>query len=113
MSDNEAIKEVLIKAKETISNPENWTKGVMALDRNGNSVSTLSEKAVCFCSFGAVHRNELNFSWQRVDEALDFICVFCEKETGFSLMTFNDRSSHKEVLNLFDSAISFLESKEV
>ena len=41
--------EVLNRAKQLISNPEDWTKSEFARDKVGKSVATWSADAVCFC----------------------------------------------------------------
>jgi hypothetical protein len=49
-------KEILIKAREIISDEKNWTQGIEARDKDGNTVAYFNPLAICFCSIGAVER---------------------------------------------------------
>lgn len=45
-----------MKVYEFIDSPEKWTKGVNARDANGREVEQESPNAVCWCTYGAVHK---------------------------------------------------------
>lgn len=46
----------LINAKKLILDRKNWAQGDFAQDEHGEEVGTMSDKAKCFCSLGAVAR---------------------------------------------------------
>lgn len=96
-------KEVLIAARALISDPGKWTRGDYAIDKDGKTVSVLSQDATCWCALGAIRkaghyycdRNEPALFLERAifGEKIDFIDVF------------NDSHTHEEVIAAFDRAI--------
>ena len=50
------VKDILIKAKELISQPGAWTQGEIARDASGNLTEVLGEDATCFCTLGAIYK---------------------------------------------------------
>lgn len=49
-------REILVKAKELIATPEQWTKGHFGRDAEGNQVDLDSDACVGRCLMGAVYR---------------------------------------------------------
>jgi hypothetical protein len=94
-------KDILIKAREIISDEKNWTQKAQARDKDGHEVSYLRPWAVCFCSVGAVERASIGHP-RRALAALDFL----SGEICSNIAEFNDTSSHAEVLAMFDKAIA-------
>jgi hypothetical protein len=95
------IKDVLIKAREIISDEKNWTQRAEARDKDGITVSYLRPWAVCFCSVGAVERAAIGHPGRNLD-ALEAL----SGEISSNIAEFNDNSSHAEVLAMFDKAIA-------
>ncbi len=110
-SNNEAVLKALIKAKQLISHPENWTKGSFAIDENGHQVMPNSKDAVAFCALGAVKRAT------RSGVVTTFVADVCvntlvrslpdRKPYRYFISEFNDHPEigHADVLGLFDRAI--------
>ena len=118
------VKEVLIKARELIAEPEHWCQGWYGKDENGDEVTFFedSDKTVKFCSLGAVrkvlHQEPGLRSWgpeyeEIRDGAIQAIAK-CEKPDADSLaaeevvINFNDTKTHEEVIAAFDCAIAKL-----
>ena len=98
--------EVLVAARELISDPARWTQGVGARDTDGEGVNSLSEHAVCWCSIGATYKvtdARVN-DYQRANDVLDAVA----NDRGYmDVIKFNDTRSHSEVLALWDGAIAY------
>ena len=94
-------KEVLQKAKKLILDPENWTQGVSARDKDDKSASPNSKAAISWCALGAIAAVDNSAVSHRgaYRKLLDVSGV------GY-IGSFNDSHSHEEVLDLFDRAIS-------
>jgi hypothetical protein len=93
--------ELLIAAKDKISNPKNWTTHAAAKDVYDKQISVYSKEAVCWCSMGAVESLVdptmgilIEKAWQRLREA-----------AGCFISEYNDSHTHEEVMELFDKAI--------
>jgi hypothetical protein len=106
--------DVLKKARDRITNPENWCKGTMAKTAYGVSTCVHDEKACQWCSLGAI---------EYATGGLDMDCQFAlvldvmasikaGLEYPYSISNFNDNSSHEEVLEVFDHAIFIQMQKE-
>lgn len=91
--------EILTKAKELISDPENWIKETYYQNKDGKE---------CFCSLGAIARAEgvSNFTSSSTKAAsiLKEVVIddLCETQT-FAI--YNDDHNHEEVMDAFDKAI--------
>ena len=96
------MKDILVKARELISKEENWTQGEFGRNAQGDSVTKdhLNE-ATRFCATGALIR-----AMQLLQGNADAIYRIYEKWGHFSLIHFNDRHTHTEVLALFDKLIN-------
>lgn len=113
--------EILINAKKLIEKPENWTKKYLAKDSFGYKVEPLSEKAVCFCSVGAVKRAS-GFHDRNADSVYNHECVLLLNEALLQLefyqhgviWLFNDRfdTEHEKVIKVFDKAIEIAKEQE-
>lgn len=91
------VKEVLVQARDLISDPKRWTHLYAARNAVGDSVGPCAEDAVCWCSVGAVEKVGSNLYFD-VTKAL-------RKVMGDSIPKFNDSSPHEDVLAAFDIAI--------
>jgi hypothetical protein len=96
------VKEVLVAAKDEISNPKNWTQKVYARDSEGNFVSYDSSEAVCWCSDGALNRVTPNYGIYSKAE------LVLKSVMDGNIINFNDTRTHEEVMQAFDKAISSL-----
>ena len=56
MMNNETMKEVLIRAKDVISDPTRWTRGVSARNIDGEEVSPADDCACGWCATGVVEK---------------------------------------------------------
>jgi len=97
--------EVLKKARNLISKPENWTQGYAARNKLGAPVHIYSEDANCFCAVGAVGRavHELELNSKERDVLL---LSYFDPVLHTSVAEFNDSNTHNKVLELFDKAIA-------
>lgn len=105
---------VLKRAAQVIAEPERWCKSQMARNSDGNPVEPESPNAVCFCAFGAIRR-----AYLELDMVVEASCLrLVESEAmrlaapgGFGFLHFNDKSTHKEVLEMFETAIDYVEER--
>lgn len=118
--------EVLLKAKELLSNKENWCRsGHYADDSLGQSVVPSSNKACKFCTIGSVYNilqaNPANFEIDNgivdryVRPAVSMNSFFGNytplkdmdgNPIWRSVITFNDlQASHSQLMEMFDKAI--------
>lgn len=103
--------DILIKARELISDPERWTQGAYAKDSSGREVYD-SDAAVCWCGIGALRR-VAGYDYLSRSKAIDFLHKTA-REAGFDyFQDFNDSSTHAEVLAAFDRAIEAARNAEV
>lgn len=103
--------EVLIAARKLIEKPENWTRAFLARDSHGDPVYVHSDKAVCFCAMGALHKaiGETSAEYlDVVDDAAESLASAARIDT---VAGFNDTHTHDEVLVLFDKAIEMEKAK--
>jgi len=95
-----SVKQVLINARNLISDPCTWTQCSFAIDRRGVDVGINDSGACCFCAEGAVRKYAKAFALRKA--CLDKV----ESYINDSLWSFNDKHSHAEVIRLFDRAIA-------
>lgn len=108
--------EVLVRAREFISDPARWTKGTASRDAEGNEVDP--RDGCTFCIFGALRLavNDQTF-YDYYRQAADELCYdkFGQTEDvkWTALTKFNDapETTHDDVLALFDKTISRLQEK--
>ena len=103
---------VLIAARALIAKPEAWCKGVSARSLDGGSVATLSTKAVAWCAIGALIRAAIGGPCEAPYRATypSMACRMAEQALGSGFMRMNDasRTTHADVLRMFDTAIERL-----
>ena len=99
--------EVLIVARKLIEKPENWTRDFLARDSHGDPVYVHSDKAVCFCAMGALHKAIGETS----AEYLDVVASLASAARIDTVAGFNDTHTHDEVLALFGKAIEMEKAK--
>ena len=104
------IKDLLVKARELITEKEHWTTEAYGRSVSGSIVVRAQlKKASCFCATGALIR-----AWQAignlgVDEYLDAVGLL-EKSMEMNILIYNDSHTHEEVLNAFDQVIQTVSS---
>jgi len=97
--------EFLRKAKSLIDTPDKWTQGTYAADRNGIPVIPDSAAAQCFCSLGALWRQDTS-SWATHQKG------HLLEAMGGNIAKFNDTRTHAEVMAAWDLAIAAAEAGE-
>lgn len=101
--------QILVEARELISDEENWNQEFFALDEVGDVVEPHSDAAKCFCARGAV-MSVVGADYKDSEEfyaALDAL----NNHTGHhSIIVYNDSHDHLEVLQVFNKAIADLET---
>lgn len=110
-------RELLIEARKKIKNPENWTKGSYAKDKDGNKVDYKSTVATCWCTLGAIYSNASTIlDWVNVKKAVNILqdTLHTDGVDNFhNIVIFNDSHSHGKILSLFDKAIKLAKKEEV
>lgn len=105
-------KEYLTKAKAMIDTPEKWTTGTIARDANGVEIPHYEAGATCFCSLGALAsvREGLltakEYSTENIWNVHSSATNSLRSVIGRSISTFNDNSTHEQVMKAFDDAIA-------
>lgn len=116
-------KQILIEAKALIADHRTWCQGDFARDSNGYEVNSLSERAACRCSLGAVgcaagiDPNGYSPVLKPIIDSLDTAAVDLLKPSqpdllSTSIVDLNDGddcvpglTSHQAVMAAFDLAI--------
>lgn len=96
--------EILRKARALIDTPEKLARGVYARDAKGKAVPPYSPDAVCYCVVGAIMRVG-GFG----DRIAAGIAALTRAVIG-PVPTWNDVSTHAEILAGFDRAIALAEA---
>ena len=109
--------DILTKARNVISQEENWTKKYFARDSLGNPIPVEEAEAKCFCAVGAMYK----VCAVRIKTDESFIDNFQQLLTAEipenkdrryadhqNIINYNDDSntSHKQILEVFDRAIA-------
>lgn len=125
MNDTAAI---LTKARDLISSPKNWTQGCPARAGDGTHVSYTSKNAKQFCAVGAIYRathdiyiidSSGEFFGKTSDRVTQLIRDVSKQMYNKGIVSLNDagfsggtreinKAAHREVLNVFDAAITQL-----
>jgi hypothetical protein len=93
----DSVKALLKKAKKKIE--KGWCQGAMARDIDGQAVGCMTEEAASFCIYGAVISSMENGDYYV--ESIQLLWSIANE----NLVSYNDRSSKEQVLQLFDLAI--------
>lgn len=95
---------IIDRARALIATPGSWTQGEFARDANGAAVSWRSPGAVQFCLWGALYRAAYEMTGdKRQSIGLGDHAAASLRYGRTSLSGVNDRGTHDDVLNLFDS----------
>jgi hypothetical protein len=100
-------KEVLVAAKNLLSDPNKWTKGAMARNINMD-LPFYAKNATCWCALGAV--NKVLFDAKEENNAPRQIAVKhlsdAAHKFGYRYISdMNDAIDHTKLMQLFDVAI--------
>jgi hypothetical protein len=100
--------EVLVRARERLSRPENWIKGGYAKDLGGNSVCSDSYSAVCWCIFGAIGEDTFEGNEEVIHHTLKTLTP------AYSVLDFNDdpNTTYEDVIRVLDKAIAITAETE-
>lgn len=109
MSDTRTI-EVLRGARELISDPERWTRGTLARDKDDCVVRPQSPAAVKWCVVGALyHECPAGLHPLQVARCIRSALNALSAATSANPSDVNDNGGHKRVLALCARAIARLE----
>lgn len=100
------------KARALIEDPNNWTQGAYATDKDGVALDQpLDDEAVCFCMIGAIRRAEGNPREEVTRQNIPLLWGVLEDMVGEYQYPheYNDTHAHDEVLAFLDKAIKRLE----
>lgn len=97
------VKELLVAAKEIISDESKWAQGYYAYDAEGNFAEPCDQSATCFCSLGALWKVSGGISGEVFDEAH---LALCENSMEFSIVHQNDEGTHEELMAVWEKTIS-------
>lgn len=94
--------EILVAARELLSARKRWTRYYMARNADGAEIDPRSEKAVCWCLFGAVQKFSPLGTWHHCG-ALDLV----HNVVGRHISGLNDdpNTTHANILRVLDAAI--------
>ena len=101
-------KQVLIDAREHISDINRWTQQAYARDEEGNNVRPRDPKACCWCMLGAVAycSNDVGIIPPPLLSFLEQMVPFhCGKDKFVGPGSMNDYYNHESVLSFLDHAI--------
>lgn len=100
--------DILVAAKELLSDPSRWTKGALARNENGEQISYNATTATCWCTVGAVARvaKENN---QFADPVME---ILTEVASPLILTEYNDAAQHYEIMYMFNLAIDVARNRE-
>lgn len=108
--------EVLVGARQLLSDPKKWTKGALARNAKECNLSVDSSSACCFCSIGACLKIQENPNWLGDGSHWErFMDASCREIVGHeNIVSYNDNGStkHEDILKLFDYAIELAKRDE-
>lgn len=101
--------EIYKRAREIISNEENWTKMAMARNKKGETGTDASPEAYSFCSLGAIYKARSEVLGRRY--GVTSVNDILGRGVDYDIIGFNDSTytTHAKVLARFDKAIAKLE----
>ncbi|PZO78472.1 MAG: hypothetical protein DI629_12305 [Mesorhizobium amorphae] len=96
--------EVLVKARELIATPENWTQQAYARAEDGFELGQGFDARACkWCALGAIEA----VTGCEIDDGIAWEAqVVLNRFAGMAPDGFNDRHTHADVLSLYDRAIA-------
>lgn len=96
--------EILVAARELLSDEKRWTKGAGARDVRGKEVRSRHPPAVCWCMAGALNK-VIEVPWP--PEALMSVIDLLQTMISGGIIAFNDNpaTTHADVLRALDAAI--------
>ena len=102
--------EILIKAKNLISKPENWCKGNFSIDESGNSIDYMNDRAAAYCAFTSINKIGHGSNCLPAKMCLfNIIYPYDEYHNYHSsiITAFNDHpnTTHDKIMLLFDISI--------
>lgn len=97
------------RAFELIRDEKGWCQGTTAKDKNGCSTAAQYEKAVSFCTYGAIlrARYEITGSTKAVtvgDHVLDALDSAARELGKSGAISYNDYNTHAEVMAMWEKA---------
>lgn len=109
--------DVLLKAREIISDIRQWTQGVSAEDKRGVSVRATDRDACKWCASGAVYRAASLLKFKDPECVYDVLCKVLEDKAPFPGYAprptqVNDYRGHAATLVMFDDAIEYARKLE-
>lgn len=102
--------EYLKAARAKIDAPEKWTQFACARDANGNEISYMEPKAVCFCSSGAFMSVDVTSKDDLVAWATAL--KYLQYTFGMNIVGVNDSNDYDNVMQRWDQAIASAEAAE-
>lgn len=108
--------EILIAAKAKIADEATWTQGEFRRDTKGNGWCNF-EDACSFCALGAVQAVTDFYKWDMnnvgpsvvlnylIDAVPEEFKIEVFRGTYGYVSQYNDKHTHKDVMNLYDKAI--------
>ena len=96
---------ILKHAKALIADKEHWLQEAFATNAEGRNTSPWNADAVNFCAVGA---NRKAAGMEHSEGSRKYLAIACKLMTFgeySNIAEFNDRSTHEEVMELFDVAI--------
>src|SRR6478736_5543404 len=116
MTQQVTIRDVLTKALTLVENPATFTTNSLARDADGMSVYALDERAVCWCSLGAVIKagGELGHDTDLVTGAALSLLHDKVRKLGIvngfvpmnNMADFNDTASHDRVVKFWKDLLN-------
>ena len=105
------ILETLRAARELLSDPAHWTKGVEARTASGIPVDPANANACCWCTAGAI------FQVSPAGDSIVRLHVFgaLAAQAGRGVADYNDlpETTHAGILSWFDKTIEAVSAKEL
>jgi hypothetical protein len=97
------VKDTILAAAALIENPEAWTQGASARDKEGASVDANSQQACSWCTLGAIDKVSYDYnSWQAATRKVRD--VLQKEHSSTPIAEFNDTHTHAKVLALLRKA---------
>jgi hypothetical protein len=98
-------KEVLVAAKNLLSDPNKWTKGEMARTINNVDVPFYAKNATCWCTLGAINKVLFDANEETNKLAFKYLSDAASSFGYRYISDMNDEVDHDAVMKLFDAAI--------